>query len=109
MFLHSCNCITYIYICFFQINFLDNFLNRMSLFEKGNPKTSTKGVGFANEEKAKETILIIKDFNKIKQMQIILTMYYRAHHHPHRTKDMEKAMKIFKKWLKNNGYKNSVK
>ena len=58
--------------------------------------------------KAKETIFIIKDFDKIKQMQIILTMYYRAHHHPHRTKDMEKAMKIFKKWLINNGYSKSI-
>jgi len=41
-------------------------------------------------------------------MQIILTMYYRAHHHPYKTKDMEKAMKIFKKWLVNNGYSNSI-
>ena len=41
-------------------------------------------------------------------MQIILTMYYRAYHHPHRTKDMEKAMKIFKKWLINNGYSKSI-
>jgi len=80
----------------------------MSLYLDKHPKTSTKGVGFMNEEKAKQTILIIKDFDKIKQMQIILTMYYRAHHHPHRTKDMEKAMKIFKKWLKNNGYSKSI-
>jgi len=41
-------------------------------------------------------------------LQIILTMYYRAHHHPYKTKDMEKAMKIFKKWLVNNGYSNSI-
>jgi hypothetical protein len=80
----------------------------MSLYLDKHPKTSTKGVGFANKEKAKETIIIIKDFDKIKQMQIILTMYYRAHHHPHRTKDMEKAMKIFKKWLINNGYSKSI-
>ena len=78
----------------------------MSLYLDKHPKTSTKGVGFANEEKAKQTIIIIKDFDKIKQMQIILTMYYRAHHHPHRTKNMEDAMKIFKKWLHKNNYKN---
>ena len=36
-------------------------------------------------------------------------MYYRAEHHPHKTKDMEKAQKIFKKWLISKGYKNSVK
>jgi len=32
-------------------------------------------------------------------MQIILTMYYRAEYHPHKTKDMKEAQKIFKKWL----------
>lgn len=28
-----------------------------------------------------------------------VTMYYRAEHHPHKTDDMKKAHKIFKKWL----------
>ncbi len=79
-----------------------------SLYLDKHPKTSTKGVGFANEQKAKDTIKIVSKFKKVKQMQIILTMYYRAYHHPHRTKDMEKAMKILKKWLINNGYKNSI-
>ncbi len=73
-----------------------------------NPKKSTKGTGFKDEEKALETIKIIKKLEKVKQMQIVLTMYYRAQHHPHRTKDMEEAQKIFKKWLINKGYKNSV-
>jgi hypothetical protein len=80
----------------------------MSLYADFHPKISTKGVGFKDEEKAKETIKIIKKFDKIKQMQIILTMYYRANHHPHRTKSMEKAMKIFKKWLIDNNYSNSI-
>ena len=74
-----------------------------------NPKKSTKGTGFKDEEKALETVKIIKKLDKVKQMQIVLTMYYRAEHHPHKTKDMEKAQKIFKKWLINKGYKNSVK
>jgi hypothetical protein len=73
-----------------------------------NPKKSTKGTGFKDEEKALETIKIIKKLDKVKQMQIVLTMYYRAEHHPHRTKDMERAQKIFKKWLKDKGYKNST-
>jgi hypothetical protein len=42
-------------------------------------------------------------------MQIVLTMYYRAEHHPHKTPDMKKAQKIFKGWLIKKGYKNSVK
>lgn len=41
-------------------------------------------------------------------MQIVITMYYRAEYHPHKTQDMIKAQKIFKKWLIKNGYKNSV-
>ena len=66
-----------------------------------NPKKSIKNTGFKNKEKALNTIKIIKKIDKIKQMQIILTMYYRAEHHPHKTKDMEQAQKIFKKWLGN--------
>lgn len=73
-----------------------------------NPKKSTKGTGFKNEEKAYNTIQIIKKLDNIKQMQIVLTMYYRAKYHPYRTKDMEKAQKIFKQWLIKRGYKNSV-
>lgn len=80
----------------------------MSLYKDDHPETSTKGVGFANEEKALETIKIIKKFTKIKQMQIVLTMYYRAYYHPYKTKDMKKAMKIFEKWLISKGYKSSI-
>jgi len=78
----------------------------MSLYADKHPETSTKGTGFRDKQKALDTIKIIKDKNKIKQMQIVLTMFYRAKHHPHRTKNMEDAMKIFKKWLNKNNYKN---
>ena len=74
-----------------------------------NPSKSVKNTGFKNKEKALNTLKIIKNLDKIKQMQIILTMYYRAEHHPHKTEDMKKAQKIFRKWLIDNGYKNSVK
>jgi hypothetical protein len=73
-----------------------------------NPKKSIKNTGFKDKEKAIETIEIVKKLDKIHQMQIILTMYYRAEHHPHKTKDMEQAQKIFKKWLNENGYKTSI-
>ena len=73
------------------------------------PNKSVKNTGFKNKEKALNTLKIIKNLDKIKQMQIILTMYYRAEHHPHKTEDMKKAQKIFRKWLIDNGYKNSVK
>jgi len=64
-----------------------------------NPKKSVKNTGFKNKKKALETIKIVKDLEKNHQMQIILTMYYRAEYHPHKTKDMKEAQKIFKKWL----------
>jgi hypothetical protein len=74
-----------------------------------DPKKSIKNTGFKNEEKALNTLKIIKGLDKIKQMQIILTMYYRAKYHPYRTTDMRKAQKIFKKWLVKNGYAKSIK
>jgi hypothetical protein len=73
-----------------------------------NPKKSVKNTGFKDKAKALETIEIVKKLDKIHQMQIILTMYYRAEHHPYKTKDMEQAQKIFKKWLNDNGYKTSI-
>lgn len=73
-----------------------------------NPKKSIKNTGFKDKEKALETLEIVKKLDKIHQMQIILTMYYRAEHHPYKTKDMEKAQKIFKKWLIENGYNKSI-
>jgi len=80
-----------------------------TLYNKNkNPSKSIKNTGFKNEEKAFETLKIIENLNKIKQMQIVLTMYYRAEFHPYKTNDMIKAQKVFKKWLKKNGYKKSV-
>ena len=73
-----------------------------------NPKKSIKNTGYKDKNKAKETLDIIKKLDKIHQMQIVLTMYYRAEHHPHKTKDMEQAQKIFRKWLKDNNYKKSI-
>lgn len=64
-----------------------------------NPKKSVKNTGFKNKEKALETIKIIKHLDKIKQKQIITTMYYRAEYHPYKTKDMKEAQKVFKQWL----------
>ena len=79
------------------------------------PSRTTPGTGFKDEEKALETIKITnkliknKKINKTKQMLIILTMYYRAEHHPYKNTNMKKAQKIFKKWLISHGYENSIK
>jgi len=48
-----------------------------------------------------------KLINKIKnrtikyQVNVIATMLGRAKNHPHKTKDMNKAIKEFEKWMKN--------
>lgn len=73
-----------------------------------NPKKNVKNTGFADAKKALDTLEIIKKLDKTHQMQIVLTMYYRAEYHPHKTEDMKKAQKIFKKWLIQNGYKSSI-
>lgn len=73
-----------------------------SLYRDKHPEESTKGVGFKDKEKALKTLEIIKNFDIVKQKQIVLTMYYRAYYHPNITKDMKEAMKIFKKWLNKN-------
>ena len=73
-----------------------------SLYEDNHQKTSTKGTGFKDKQKAIDTINIIKDKNITYQKQVINTMYNRAKYHPYQTEDMRDAMKIYEKWLKNN-------
>ena len=67
-----------------------------------DPSKKTLGTGYGSAKKAKETLEIIKKVPEVKQKQIVITMYYRAKHHPHKTKNMEKAMKVFEKWMKKN-------
>jgi len=70
-----------------------------SLYEDKHPKTSTKGTGFKNKQKAIETLKIIKVRDMIYQKQVVNTMYNRAKYHPHQTDSMKEAMKVFKEWL----------
>ena len=74
-----------------------------------NPKKSVKNTGFKDKEKALETLKIIKDLDKTHQMQIVVTMYYRAEYHPHKTKSMKEAQKIFKQWIEKHKKQNSRK
>jgi hypothetical protein len=73
-----------------------------SLFEDKHPKTSTKGTGFKDKQKALDTLTIIKDRELIYQKQVVNTMYNRAKYHPHQTENMKEAMKIFSIWLLKN-------
>ena len=72
-----------------------------SLYSDDNPSTTISGFGYKDKDIAIKTI---NSVNKTKRglnykFQVINTMYYRAKHHKNRTKKMEGAMKIFKKWL----------
>ena len=76
----------------------------MTLYSDNNPNTTIKGFGYKDKKTAIATIKKIEKTKrgKLYKWQVINTMYNRAKYHKHRTKDMEEAMKVFKKWLDNN-------
>ena len=73
----------------------------LSLFSDYNPKTTTKGLGFKDKEKAIHTIKLIKNRDLKYQVNVIATMLGRAKKHPHKTKNMNQAIKVFSIWMKN--------
>ena len=74
-----------------------------SLYSNNNPNTTIKGFGYKDEKTAIKTISLLKKINRNNnyKFNVINTMYNRAKFHKNQTKDMKKAMKIFKKWLIN--------
>lgn len=76
----------------------------MTLYSDNNPNTTIKGFGYKDKKTAIATIKKVEKTKrgKLYKWQVINTMYNRAKYHKHRTKDMEEAMKVFKKWLDNN-------
>jgi len=84
----------------------------MSLFEDYHPNTTISGLGFKNSEKAIQSLQKIKQMPLSYQKAVINTLYYRAKYHPHQTKEMKEAMKIFKKWINEHAqkkYKTKIK
>ena len=73
----------------------------LSLYSDYNPKTTTQGLGFKDKEKAIHTIKIIKNRDLKYQVNVIATMLGRAKKHPHKTKKMNEAIKVFSIWMKN--------
>ena len=71
------------------------------LYSNLHPSKSLKGTGYKNKKSAIDTIELIKKRSLKYQFDVINTMYNRAKYHKNKTKDMEEAMKIFSKWLKN--------
>lgn len=74
--------------------------NNTTLYSDDHPETSTKGTGFKDKQKALDTLKIIKNRDINYQKLIVITMYNRAKHHPHQTKEMREAMKVYFNWLK---------
>lgn len=72
----------------------------LSLYSDYNPKTTIKGLGFKDKDKALYTIERIKNEPLKYQISVINTMMGRAKNHPNKTKGMEDAIKIFNRWLK---------
>lgn len=81
----------------------------MSLYAPNQKREPIKGTGFANKDIAIKTLDIIKNLSDNHQVWIVTTMYNRAKYHPHRTKSMLSAMKVFHKWLKNRLIKKATK
>lgn len=71
------------------------------LYNDLHPTKSLKNTGFKNKEVALRTIELVKKRSLRYQFDVINTMCNRAKYHPNKTKDMEDAIKIFSKWLKN--------
>ncbi len=74
----------------------------LSLYSDYNKKTTISGLGFKNKEKALHTLNVIKNKNIKYQKNVVNTMIGRAKHHPHKTKEMKDAIKIFTNWIKLN-------
>lgn len=72
----------------------------LSLFSDYNPETTIQNLGFKDKEKALYTIDAIKEKSLKYQVSVISTMLGRAKNHPHQTKNMKDAIKIFEKWMK---------
>jgi hypothetical protein len=72
----------------------------LSLYADYNPDKTIPGLGFKDKEKALYTINKIKNKNKTYQKQVLNTMINRAKYHPYKTKDMDKAIKVFQIYLK---------
>lgn len=64
---------------------------------RGKPRLST--LGYGTRKKAVDSVKKLKKMDKSYQRQAATTMYYRAKYHKYRTKDMEAAMKVYKKFL----------
>jgi hypothetical protein len=78
-----------------------NTNTKPNLYNDLHPTKSLKKTGFKDKKTAIKTIDLVKHRSIKYQFDVINTMYNRAKFHPNKTKNMEEAMDIFSKWLKN--------
>lgn len=71
----------------------------LSLYSDYNKETTIPNLGFKDKEKALYTLNKIKNKSIKYQVNLVSTMIGRAKNHPHITKGMKDAIKIFQKWL----------
>lgn len=69
------------------------------LYADYHPEKSLKNTGFKDKKTAIKTVDLVKKRSLKYQYDVINTMYNRAKYHPHKTEEMEEAMKVFKIWL----------
>ena len=67
----------------------------LSLYSDYNPKTTIKGLGFKDKDKALYTIERIKNEPLKYQISVINTMMGRAKNHPNKTKGYGRCDKDF--------------
>jgi Zn-dependent metalloprotease len=72
---------------------------KAQLYNDLHPEKSLKNCGFKDIVTALNTIKLVSKRSLRYQFDVINTMYNRAKYHPYRTKQMDDAIKIFKKWL----------
>tara|TARA_Y100000813_G_scaffold192482_1_gene170621 strand:- start:1269 stop:1823 length:555 start_codon:yes stop_codon:yes gene_type:complete len=72
----------------------------LSLYSDYNPDTTTPNLGFKNKDKALYTIKKIKNRSIKYQLGVLNTLLGRAKSHPHKTKDMDEAIKILEEYKK---------
>lgn len=79
---------------------IDKTKSKSTLYNDFHPNKSLKSTGFKDSKTAFNTIKLVSKRSLRYQFDVINTMYNRAKYHQYRNKDMEDAMKIFAKWLK---------
>ena len=72
----------------------------LSLYSDYNPDTTTPNLGFKNKDKAIYTIKKIKNRSIKYQLGVLNTLLGRAKSHPHKTSDMDEAIKILEEYRK---------